>query len=84
VFPHISIAILAKAFIIEAVSEPKLREDLLHLGDLSAFVVASQDGQSVSEPDFEGNKESHSFDRIVPSVHIVAHEQVIGLRRTTA
>ena len=43
VLPHICIAILAKTFIVEAV----------HLSNLSALMVTTQDSNTISEPDLQ-------------------------------
>lgn len=58
-------------------------ELLLHLSDLSGFVVSSENGESVSVPDFQSHKESHSFYWVVASVNVVSHKQVVGVRRST-
>lgn len=43
VLPHIGVAVLAHALIIEAID----------LGDLSTLMVASQNSDSISKPDLE-------------------------------
>ena len=53
----------------------------LHLSDLSALVVSSEDSKSVFEANFKGNEKGHSFNRVVTTVDIVAHEQVISIGR---
>ena len=55
----------------------------VHLSDLSAFVVSSEDSKSISESDLKGDQESYGLDWIVSSVNVVAHKQVISLRRAT-
>lgn len=57
------------------------RDECVHLGNLPAFMVSSEDGESVSVSDLESNEERHSLDRVIPSIHIVAHEQVVGVGR---
>ena len=42
-------------------------------------MVSSKDSHSVFESNFENNQESHSFHRVVPPVHIVSHEEVVGV-----
>ena len=53
----------------------------LHLGDLSALMIASEDGESILEADLKGNKKSHSLNWVVTTVDIVAHEQIVRVRR---
>ena len=52
VLPDISISVLSLALIIETI----------HLSNLSAFVVASQNGNPISVPNLHRNQERHSFD----------------------
>ena len=49
----------------------------LHLGDLSALVVASEDGKSILEADLQCDEKSYSLDRVVATVDVIAHEQVV-------
>ena len=56
----------------------------LHLSNLSALVVSSKDGDSVSKTDLKCDKESHSLNRVVSSIDIVTHEQVVGLWRASS
>ena len=53
----------------------------LHLSNLSALVVTSENGESILEADLQGNKKSHSLDWIVTTVDIIAHEQIVCVRR---
>ena len=53
----------------------------LHLGNLSALVVSSQDGYSVSEAHLKGNKKSHGLNRVVSAINIISHEQIVGVGR---
>ena len=55
-----------------------------YLGDLPALVVASQDGYSVFVADFQSDEESDRLHRIVASIHVVTHKQVIRIRTLTA
>ncbi len=52
-----------------------------HLRNLPALVVPSQDRDAVPEPDFQSNKERHGLHAVVPSIHIVSHEEIIRVRR---
>jgi len=47
-------------------------------------VVSSQDGDPGAEPDLEGDKERDSLHAVVASVHVVSHEQVVGVRRLSS
>ena len=42
-------------------------------------MISSKDSHSVFESNFENNQEGHSFHRVVPSVYIVSHEEVVGV-----
>jgi len=68
--PHFSISILPQAFIIEPVN----------LSDLSALMVASKDGQSLWISHFQSDKESDSLNRVIASINVISHEQVISIR----
>jgi len=43
-------------------------------------MVTSENGQSISIPHFQSNQQSHCFNRIVSSVNIVTHEQIVSIR----
>lgn len=43
-------------------------------------MVASEDGDAVLKAHFERNQEGKRLDRVVASVHVVAHEQVVRVR----
>ena len=45
ILPHIGVAVFPETLVVEAV----------HLGDLSALVVASQDGDAAAEPHLQRN-----------------------------
>lgn len=68
--PNFSISILPQAFIIEPVN----------LRDLSALMITSKDGQSLWISDFQSDKQSDSLNRIIASINVISHEQVIGIR----
>ena len=53
----------------------------LHLSDLTALVVTSQDGESLGEPDFQSDEQSHCLYGVISSVDVVTHEEVVRLRR---
>lgn len=66
--PNIGVSIFSAALVVEAVD----------LCDLSAFVVAPEDGESVWVSHLEGEEEGHTLHAVVPSVHVISHEQVVG------
>lgn len=72
--PHVCVSVLSQALVIETV----------YLGDLLAFVVASEDCDSVWVSDLEDDQESHCFDRVVATVHIVTHEEVVVVGQLTS
>lgn len=74
VSPHIGIAVLPQALVVEPI----------HLRDLPRLVVASEDGDTVAVAQFEGNKEGDGFDGVIPPVDIITHEEVVGVGRVTA
>lgn len=74
ILPYVCVAILSKTLIIKSVD----------LGDLAGLVVATEDGDSLWEADFEGDEEGDGFDRVVASVDVVsckANGSVRGSRR---
>ena len=56
----------------------------LHLSDLTAFVVAAEDGDSVGVAHLEGDEESDCLDRVVATIDVVAHEEVVGVGRLSS
>ena len=48
------------------------------MGDLSAFVISSKDGESLRISDFQRNQESHGLDGIISTIYVVSHEEVVG------
>lgn len=71
VFPHVCIAVFAKALVVEAVD----------LGDLTRLVVSTENGYAVTVAELEGNQQSDGLNRVVTTVDIVTHEQVVGVGR---
>jgi hypothetical protein len=49
----------------------------LHLGDLSALVVSSENCEPISVANLQRDKQSDCFNRIVTSVNVVSHEEVV-------
>jgi len=42
-------------------------------------VVAAQNGNSASESALESEQQGETLDRVLATVHLVAHEEVVGL-----
>ena len=65
--PDIRGAIFSLAFVVEAV----------HLRDLPRFVVSAEDSDTVPETQLECYEEGDSLDRVIASIDVVAHEEVV-------
>ena len=61
VFPHVGVAVLAQALVVEAVD----------LRDLAGLVVATEDGDALRVSDFESDEERDRLDRVVASINVV-------------
>jgi hypothetical protein len=72
VLPDVGVAVLSKAFVVEAV----------YLGNLAGLMVASKDGDALRIADFEGDKKSDSLDRVISTIHIVSCERLLAKRVT--
>ena len=68
--PYIRGVVLLHAFVVKAVD----------LGDLSRFVIASDEGHSVGMADLEGEEEEEGLHGVEASIYKVAEEEVIDLR----
>lgn len=69
-FPNVSVAIFAQAFIVKSIN----------LGDLTRLVVTAQNGDSFAVAHLERHQQRNCFNRIVSTIYIITHEQVIGVR----
>ena len=65
--PDIRVAVLPQALVVEAI----------HLRDLPRFVVSAQDRHAVAIAQFESNEKRDSLNRVVSSVDIITHEEVV-------
>lgn len=61
VLPDIGIAVLAQAFVVEAID----------LSDLSGFMVATKDGDALRIADLESDEQSHSLDGEIATINVV-------------
>lgn len=69
-FPNVRIAILPQALVVETID----------LSDLSTFMISTEDRHSISVTDLEGHQERDGLDRVITSIHVISHEEVIGVR----
>ena len=67
VSPNVGVAVFSQALVIEAI----------HLRDLSGFVVSAEDSDTVPETQLECYEEGDSLDRVIASIDVVAHEEVV-------
>jgi len=74
VLPDVGVAVLAQTLVVESV----------HLCDLARLVVTAQDGDALPVADLQGHQKGHGLHRVVSTVYIVAHEQVVGVRGLSA
>ena len=65
--PHVRVAVLAEALVVEAV----------HLRDLPRLMVAAEDRDALPVPDFQRHEERHSLEAVVPSIDVVSHKEVV-------
>lgn len=52
--------------------------------DRSAFVVSSEDEEVIGKFDFVAEEKTDCLHALLPSVHVVAEEEVVGVRREPA
>ena len=69
--PNIRVTVFAEAFVVKAVG----------LGSLAGLVVATEHCNTVWIADFESDEEEESFEGVETAIDVVAHEEVVGLRR---
>jgi len=74
VLPDIGVSILPQALIIKAV----------HLSDLLALMIASQNCDTVWESDLEADEKGDCLDRVVSAIDVVSHEQIVVVRELTS
>lgn len=69
VLPYVGIAVLSETFVVETVD----------LRDLTGFVVATEDCDSLRVSDFESNEQGNSLYGVVSSINVVTHEKIVGI-----
>ena len=74
VFPNIHVSVFHQAFVVEAVD----------LCDLPRFVIATKNGDAMSKPYFERHEKRDRLDRVVSSVDVVSHEEIICIWRVSS
>lgn len=67
--PYVGVSVLPQALVVEAVD----------LGDLTRFVVSSEDSNPIAVPQLHRDEESNGLDGVVSSVYIITHEEVVGI-----
>lgn len=68
VLPHVGVAILAEALVVEAVN----------LGDLAGFVVATENGDTLRIADLQANQKGYSLDGVIATVDIITCDETLG------
>lgn len=71
--PDIGVSVLSQALVVESI----------HLGDLPRLVVTSQNGDTVPISQFERDEQRDRLYRVVSSIDVIAHEQVIRVGRVS-
>ena len=67
VLPNIGITVLSEALVIETI----------HLGDLLALMVSSEDSDSAWVPNLKGDQKGDSLDWVVASINVISHEEIV-------
>lgn len=71
VLPDIGVAILSQALVVESI----------YLCNLSTFVISAKNGDPIAVPNFQSYEKGDSFNRIIPSIDVIAHEEIVGIWR---
>ena len=72
--PHVSVAVFAVAFCVEAVG----------LRDAARLMIATDKMHAVWVPEFEQGQEGYGFDAEEAAVHVIAEEEIIRIRAKAA
>lgn len=68
--PNVGVAVFPQALVVKAID----------LRDLSGFVISTEDGDTVAVPQLESDEERDGLDRVVASVDVVTHKEVVCVR----
>lgn len=63
IFPNVGIAVFSETLVIETV----------HLGDLTRFMISSEDSDSARVSDFQSYKKGHSLNRVITSINVITY-----------
>lgn len=74
ILPHIRIPVFSQTFVVESVN----------LRDLSRLVISTEDGDSFAIANLESDEECYSLNRVVSTIDVVAHEQIVCIGRASA
>ena len=66
-FPHVGIPILSETLVVEAV----------HLSDLSALVVPSDQVNTVRVANLQSQQQQEGLHTVEPAVHEISHEEIV-------
>jgi hypothetical protein len=72
--PHVGVSVFSKALVVKAV----------YLSNLPGFVVSTEDCYAVPVAKLESDEQCHGFDGIIAAIDVVAHEEVVGIRRVAS
>lgn len=67
--PNVGIPILSQTLVVKPID----------LGDLPRLVVTPEDGHSISVTEFQGDEQGDRLDRVVASVDVITHEEIVGV-----
>ena len=74
VLPYVGVSVLTDTLVVEAVD----------LRDLTALVVSAQDRDAVAVAHLEADEQCDRFERVVASVDVITHEEVVRVGRVSA
>ena len=73
-FPNVGVAVLAQTFVVETVD----------LGDLTRFVISTEDRHAVAVADLHRDEEGDGLDGVVAPIDVVSHKQIIRVGGVSA
>ena len=72
--PNFGVTILTEALIVESID----------LGDLLGLVVSTKDSDTVGITNLHANQQTNGLNRVVATVNVVSHEEIVGVWKLTA